>query len=145
MEIFKLLDTLEDLINDGRKIPLSDKCIVNQNDILEIIQEIRKNLPEELKQAKWVKEERERILNEAKKEADGMVKDAENKTIFMIDEHEITKKAYEQKNQIVSQANESSREITQGAREYADNILANLSETLKKTLKEIESNRKELK
>ncbi len=145
MEIFKLLDTLEDLINDGRKIPLSDKCIVNQNDILEIIQEIRKNLPEELKQAKWVKEERERILNEAKKEADGMVKDAENKTIFMIDEHEITKKAYEQKNQIVSQANESSREITQGAREYADNILANLSETLEKTLKEIESNRKELK
>ena len=143
MEIFKLLDTLEDLINDGRKIPLSDKCIVNQNDILEIIQEIRKNLPEELKQAKWVKEERERILNEAKKEADGMVKDAENKTIFMIDEHEITKKAYEQKNQIVSQANESSREITQGAREYADNILANLSETLEKTLKEIESNRKE--
>ena len=145
MEIFKLLDTLEDLINDGRKIPLSDKCIVNQNDILEIIQEIRKNIPEELKQAKWVKEERERILNEAKKEADGMVKDAENKTIFMIDEHEITKKAYEQKNQIVSQANESSREITQGAREYADNILANLSETLEKTLKEIESNRKELK
>lgn len=145
MEIFKLLDTLEDLINDGRKIPLSDKCIVNQNDILEIIQEIRKNLPEELKQAKWVKEERERILNEAKKEADGMVKDAENKTIFMIDEHEITKKAYEQKNQIVSQANESSREITQGAREYADNILANLSETLEKTLKEIETNRKELK
>ena len=145
MEIFKLLDTLEDLINDGRKIPLSDKCIVNQNDILEIIQEIRKNLPEELKQAKWVKEERERILNEAKKEAEGMVKDAENKTIFMIDEHEITKKAYEQKNQIVSQANESSREITQGAREYADNILANLSETLEKTLKEIESNRKELK
>ena len=145
MEIYDLLDQLENLIEESKKIPFSDKCIVEQEQINDLIKEIRLKLPDELKQAKWVKEERERILNEAKKEADGMVKDAENKTIFMIDEHEITKKAYEQKNQIVSQANESSREITQGAREYADNILANLSETLEKTLKEIESNRKELK
>ena len=145
MEIFNLLDTLEDSIKDGKKIPFSDKCIINESDVIDIIHEIRENLPDELKQAKWVKEERERILNEAQKEADGVVKDAEKKIISMIDEHEITKKAYEQKNQIVSQANESAREITQGAREYADNILANLSDTLEKTLKEIEENRKELK
>ena len=145
MEIFTLLEKLEELINNSKKIPLSDRCMVEQKEILDIIKEIRLKLPDELKQAKWVKEERERILTEANKEADNVVKEAENRIIAMIDEHEITKKAYEQKNEIMSAANENSRQITQGAREYADNILDNLALSLEKTLKEIKSNRKELK
>ena len=145
MEIFNLLDSLEELLENGKKVPLSGKVIVDQEDITELIKEIRLKIPDELKQAKWVKEEREKILAEAKKEADDVVKEAENRIIAMIDEHEITKQAYEQKNQIVSAANESSRQITQGARQYADNILANLAKSLEKTLKEIEQDRKELK
>lgn len=145
MEIFTLLESLEELIENGKKVPFAEKCVVDQNEVLELIKEIRLKLPDELKQAKWVKEERERILAEAKKEADDVVKEAENRIIAMIDEHEITKKAYEQKNEIMSAANESSRQITQGAREYADNILANLSSSLEKTLSEIQENRKELK
>ena len=145
MEIFTLLDTLEDLIENAKKVPFSEKLIVEREEFLDLIKEIRLKLPDELKQAKWVKEERERILTEAQKEADDVVKEAENRIISMIDEHEITKKAYEQKNQIMSAANESSRQITQGAREYADNILENLAKSLEKTLKEIEDDRKELK
>ena len=145
MEIFTLLDTLEDLIENAKKVPFSEKSIVEREEFLDLIKEIRLKLPDELKQAKWVKEERERILTEAQKEADDVVKEAENRIISMIDEHEITKKAYEQKNQIMSAANESSRQITQGAREYADSILENLAKSLEKTLKEIEDDRKELK
>ena len=145
MEIFTLLENLEELIENGKKVPFSEKTIIDQDEVFDLIKEIRLKLPDELKQAKWVREERERILAEAQKEADDVVKEAENRIISMIDEHEITKKAYEQKNQIMSQANESSRQITQGAREYADNILANLEKTLEKTLKEIDENRKELK
>ena len=77
-------------------------------------------LPDELKQAKWVKEERQRILVEAQKEADGIVKEAENRIIAMIDEHEITRKAYDQKAQIIETANEMSREISKGTKEYRD-------------------------
>ena len=145
MEIFTLLETLEDLIENSKKMPFSDKCVIDQNEVLDLIKEVRLKLPDELKQAKWVKEERERILAEAQKEADDVVKEAENRIISMIDEHEITKKAYEQKNQIMSAANESSRQITQGAREYADNILESLGKTLEKVLNEIELDRKELK
>ena len=145
MEIFTLLETLEDLIEKGKKVPFSEKCMIEHDDALELIKEIRLKLPDELKQAKWVKEERERILAEAQKEADDVVKEAENRIISMIDEHEITKKAYEQKNQIMSAANESSRQITQGAKEYADGILSDLAKSLSETLKEIEKDRKELK
>ena len=79
MEIFQLLDNLEDLIENSKKVPLSDKSMIDKEEILEVLKEIRLKLPDELKQAKWVKEERERILAEAQKEADDVVKEAENR------------------------------------------------------------------
>ena len=136
----------------SKKIPFSSKSIVDKEEILEIIKEIRLKLPDELKQAKWIKEERGRILEEAGKEADGIVKEAENRIIAMIDEHEITRKAYEQKAEIIETANEMSREISKGTKDYADSILANLETTINnvsvsinEAIKTIENNRKELK
>ena len=58
MEIFTLLESLEELIENSKKVPLSDKCIVSQEAILDLIKEIRLKLPDDLKQAKWVREER---------------------------------------------------------------------------------------
>ena len=145
MEIFTLLETLEDIMEKSRSIPFSKKCITNKEEILEIIQEIRLKLPDEIKQAKWVKEERQRILLEAQNEANGIIKEAENRIISMIDEHEITKKAYEKKVEIIETANEMSREIKSGTEEYADGVLAGIEVALEDALKVIKENRKELK
>ena len=152
MEIFTLLETLEDIMERSKGIPFTEKGIVEKDEVLEIIKEIRLKLPDELKQAKWVKEERARILDEAKKEADGIVREAENRIIAMIDEHEITRKAYDQKAEIIETANEMSREISKGTKDYADTILANLENTINsvsvsinEAIKTIEINRKELK
>ena len=62
----------------------------------------------------------------------------------MIDEHEITKKAYEQKNKIIENANDMAREISNGTKAYADSILAGVQVTLEDALKVIQNNRKEL-
>ena len=97
MEIFTLLETLEDILERSRRLPFTEKVITDKTEILDIIREIRLKLPDELKQAKWIKEERERIIAEAQKDADDIVKEAENSINSMIDEHEITKKAYEKK------------------------------------------------
>ncbi|MCI8277436.1 MAG: ATPase [Clostridia bacterium] len=159
MEIFTLLETLEDILEKSKNVPFTDKCIVEKNEILDIIKEIRLNLPDELKQAKWIKEERERIIAEAQKDAEDLMKEAENRIISMIDEHEITKKAYDKKTEIIADANEMYREITKGTTTYVDSILAdiesnmkNLSSTLinvessvKTALETIQNNRKELK
>ncbi len=152
MEIFTLLDTLEDILDKSKHIPFTEKGVVDKEEILEIIQEIRLKLPDELKQAKWIKEERGRILQEAEKEADDIVREAENRIIAMIDEHEITRKAYDQKAEIIETANEMSREITKGTKDYADGILENLevainniNASIAEALKTIEQNRNELK
>ncbi len=145
MEIFTLLETLEDMLEKSRNVPFSGKCVVDKEEILDIIKEIRLKLPEELKQAKWVKEERQRILVEAQNEADEIIKEAENRIISMIDEHEITRKAYEKKFEIIETANEMSREISKGTKDYADSVLSGIEVALQDALKVIQDNRKELK
>ena len=145
MEIFTLLENIEDILEKSKNVPFSSKAMVDKEEILEIISELRLKLPEELKQAKWIKEERQRILVEAQKEADDIVKEAENRIISMIDEHEITKKAYEKKAEIIETANEMSREISKGTKDYADNVLNGIEVALQEALKIIQNNRSELK
>jgi cell division septum initiation protein DivIVA len=140
MEIFTLLETLEDILERSKSVPFSGKAIVDKEEMLEMIKEIRLKLPDELKQAKWVKEERQRIIEEAQKEADGIVKEAENRIISMIDEHEITRKAYDQKAEIIETANEMSREISKGTKEYADNLLGETETLLTDTLTNLTNN-----
>ena len=123
MEILSILETLEDLVEKSVSVPFSGKCMIDKEEILEIIKEIRLKLPDDIKQAKWVKEERQRILLEAQKEANEIIKDAENKISSLVDEHEITKRAYEQSNEIVSNAQKNAKEIRLGTREYADSVL----------------------
>ena len=104
MEILSILETLEDLVEKTVSVPFTGKCLVDKEEILEIVKELRLKLPDDIKQAKWVKEERQRILLDAQKEANNMLKDAEGKIASMVNEHEITKKAYEQANEIVAAA-----------------------------------------
>ena len=159
MEIFTLLETLEDILERSKTLPFTEKSIVEKNQFLDIIKEIRLKLPDELKQAKWIKEERERIISEAQKDADDIVKEAENRIISMIDEHEITKKAYDKKTEIIADANEMHREMIQGTNTYVDGILEKVENTMielgknlssvelaiQNSLDVIQNNRKELK
>lgn len=132
MEIYDLLDTLEDILEKSRGMPLTKKSVVDKDEMLDIIKEIRLRLPEEMKQAKWIKEERERIIKEAEKDADDIMKEAENRIISMIDEHEITKQANEKKNEIITTANDMYREYQNNANNYADSMLKDVEETMVK-------------
>lgn len=145
MEILSILETLEEVIEKSVSVPFSGKCMVDREEILEIVKEMRLKLPDDIKQAKWVKEERQKILLEAQKEANNIIKDAENKIASLVDEHEITKKAYDQANEIVSNAQKNAREIRLGTKEYADNVLSKVEEILEETLEVIKANRQEMK
>ena len=145
MEVLSLLDELEDIIDKGGGLPFTSKALFDKEELLDIVKEIKLKLPDEVKQAKWVKEERQRILLEAQKEASDIVKEAETRIISMIDEHEITRKACEQKEAIIESANSMAQEISQGTKEYADEILARIEDVLHANLDIIQKNRKELR
>ena len=131
MEVFELLEEIESLIEDGKALPFTAKRIVDVEVLEQILEEIKRKMPDEMKQAKWIKEERTRILQEANKEAEDIVKEAENRIIEMIDEHEITKQAYIRQDQIIDEAKRHSREITEGTKTYTDEILSEAETKIK--------------
>lgn len=145
MEIFSLLENLEELLESGAKVPFSTKVMVDIEELREVLEDIRLKLPDELKQAKWVKEERQRIISDAEQESENMIKDAQNKIVKMVDEHVITQQALQQKEDIIESANQVSKEISVGTRDYADAILEKVEEVLKESLTIISENRRELK
>lgn len=145
MEVLTLLETLEEMLNRSASIPLTKRTLIDRDELLSVVSDIKLKLPDELKQAKWVKEERQKILVDAQKEANQLIKEAENRIIAMIDEHEITKKAYEQKTEIIDSANAFSKDLINGTKKYADDILAELEANLQDKLDIIKDNRKELK
>ena len=143
MEILAALDKMEDLLEKSWSI--FGATMVNKDEILEIMKDIRVSLPDEVKQAKWVKEERQRILLEAQKEASTIIKEAETRIVTMIDENEITRQAYNQANETIINAQKTARDIKLGALDYTDELLAKIEEKLKDTYLEVHKNREELK
>ncbi len=145
MEIFDVIDQIEDIVENSFTLPIFRKTLIDRDDIMELLSDLRLRLPEDLKQAKWLKDERSGIIASAHQEATNIVKDAEEKVAQMVEEHEITKKAYDQANEIITNAQKNAREIRLGARQYAENLLTSLEERLIRQAEEIKAGREELR
>ena len=145
MDILLLLDEVEDIIEDGTSVPFSKKILVDTEELLDILKEIRIRLPDEIKQAAWIKEEKQRILAEAQKDADNILNEAEYKLEELIDQEGITKAAQERAEEIINKAQTTAKEIRLGAMEYADSLLAETQEQLKELIETINENRRELR
>lgn len=145
MEIFDIIDQLEDIIESSFTLPIISKTLIQKDDVMELLSDLRLRLPEDLKQAKWVQEERSGIIAGAHQEAGNILKSAEEKVAEMIEENEITKKAYDQANEIITNAQKNAREIRLGARQYAESLLADLEGRLTGQIEEIKAGRNELR
>ena len=104
MDILNLLERLEDIIEDASKFPLSSKVMIDKEEILEVINEIRLKLPDEINRASWVAKERQRILNEAQTEADELIDKIKDQQKILIEENEVSKLAQKRANQIIREA-----------------------------------------
>lgn len=145
MKVLKLLEELEDIIESGSSIPFAHKVLVDKNEVLELIKEIRIQLPDEIKQAQWIKEERQRILVEAQQEADVVLEEANKHIMEMVDENEITKAARQQAGEIIAQAQINAKELRIGARDYVDELLGQAENSFIKLIETIQENRNEIK
>ncbi len=145
MDILDLIDEVKDVVEAGTSVPFTGKVMVDKEEILDIINEIRIKLPDEIKQAVWIKDERQRILAEAQKDADNMINEANYKLEEMVEEDEILRVANQRAEDIISRAQISAKEIRIGAMEYADTLLEETQENLKEVIQLLNDNRKELR
>ncbi|MBQ9757437.1 MAG: ATPase [Clostridia bacterium] len=133
-----LISELEDIIDKGVAVPFTGRCMLDKEELLEIIQEIRLKLPTDLEQAKWIKAERQNIINDANKEAEEIIKIANDKLIAMIDENEITKKAMAAAAEITTTANAEAQAAKNSSYQYADYLLENVETVVQKTIRDLE-------
>lgn len=126
MDIISLLEYLEEILETSTKVPMSGKVMVNKKEALDIIDQIVNYLPEEFKKAKWICDEKERILSEAILEAE-RVKAENLKTLKKhIENHDIMKEAKLRAVEIESQAQKNAKAMRLSARDYANGILTQL-------------------
>ncbi len=138
MDALELLTELEDIIDKGVAVPFTGRCMLDKEELLEIIQEIRLKLPTDLEQAKWIKAERQNIISDANKEADEIIKVANDKLIAMINENEITKKAMAAAAEITDSANAEAQAAKNSSYQYADYLLENVETVVLKTIRDLE-------
>ena len=141
MDIMEIIEIMEETIDKASSIPLTGKILLDKEEILDYIQEMRLSYPDEVKEAKWVKEERERIISEAEARADSMIKTAETKMLQMVDENEITKQAQEYANSLVEEAKAQSTKLITDSDQYADDILGDVERRLEMLLKKVTDDR----
>lgn len=123
IRVMSLLDELEDLVTNASKVPFSDKTIVDGDELKSIIDDIRLSLPKDIQQARWVKDEQERILNEAKSVYDKVIVAAKRQAEYLVENDIVKKEAEKRANALVNEAESHSRYIKLRAYEYIDKML----------------------
>ena len=128
MKVLELLDELEEIIELASSVPVVRKVMVDPNEITEIVKEIRLELPDEIQQAQWIKNERTRILDEAKAEYEKIIADAQEKANQLVEQDEITIKAKARADEIMRIAKENSSVMKMSILDYTDGMLMNLQD-----------------
>ena len=128
MKVLELLDELDEIIEVASSVPVVRKVMVDPNEVTEIVKEIRRELPDEIQQAQWIKNERTRILDEAKAEYEKIIKDAQEKANALVEQDEITIKAKERADEILRVARENCSVMKMSILDYTDGMLYNLQE-----------------
>lgn len=145
MELLTVINELEELIETSGRIPLTRKVLVDEERILDILDRIRTILPDDVRKAKWVVQEREKVMDEAHKEAQRILEEARREAEKKAEESEVVHQAKEMAESILGKAEQVAREIKLGAREYADEVLAKLEERLDRITREVQQGRAELR
>lgn len=132
--VYTLLESLEDVIEKAKQVPLSSNVKVSREEIFEIIEGIRLALPQEIKQAQRIVHNSESIINNAHASANGVINAANETAEKMTMEHEITKRAQEEAEAIITDARNKAEDMRLGAIEYADQMLENTENQIKAVL-----------
>ncbi|MBP1561829.1 MAG: ATPase [Oscillospiraceae bacterium] len=146
MIIDDILDLMDDLLDNAASVPFSvKKSIVDGDQLRDYINEIRLNLPQEIKQAKLIVRDRQSIINDANKEADAIIRRAEDRAKVIVSNDEITKAAKARAAEILTQAQGKAKEIKNAANSYIDDILVQTEENLQANLSSVRKKRQDVK
>src|SRR6476661_1811476 len=101
MDVLQLIDQLEQLVSAGTRLPLSSRTMIDEQGFLDIIDQLRVSVPEELKQARRFTQERERVMQQAEAEAEKIMSAAQDRATSMLQENELIRQAEEESQRLI--------------------------------------------
>jgi vacuolar-type H+-ATPase subunit H len=134
IEIQLLLDRLEALLVESRQLPFVSGVLIDRDRCFDIINQMRISIPEEVKKAKRLQQERERIITHANEEAERIIALAHERAAELVAEHKIAEQADRAAQKVLDQAEREAAKVQSGADEYARSVLAQLQEHLTQQL-----------
>jgi len=119
-------------------MPLSSSALINREDLLELLEAAMSELPDEIKQARWVVKDREELLAKARRDGENIAQRAQDERARLISEQEVVRAAIEEAERILGEAREQARQLRLEAEDYVDAKLAQYEIVLEKTYTELE-------
>lgn len=146
MNVNELLDTIEDALEESAGMPLSGgKRIVDVGQIRDYLDEVRVNLPVELRQAQSIVSDRGQLIDSANAQAQAIIRKAEERARVLVSEAEIVKAAQQRASEILSAAQSEARALRQSTTDYCDNMLKTTEETMAENAAQVRSLRANLR
>lgn len=143
--VLALVEELLASVEAARKMPLTNKIMLDQDELLDLLEQLRDELPVELGQAQVVLRDRDKLITGARAEAERILREATQRAEDMSRDNVITESARKHAEEIVDQASQVAREIRTSANDYTDSLLLKAQETLAAMLKAVDSARGELR
>ena len=137
-----IIGALYDMVQDARSMPLAaDKCILERDKVLDMLDEIIAQLPAELKQSRTIVESRNELISQARREAEGILRDAQEKAKQMVTKEAIYVEAKKRSEELVSQTQERINQLRRAANEYMDESMRQTEEVVAAALNEVRDTR----
>ena len=130
MDILYLLDQLEEVLGAGSRVPLTSRTLVDEQEILDIVDQIRVSIPDEIKAARRVTDERDQVIADAHAEADRILRDADAQAAERVGEHHLVRAAEMRAADIEDRALQQATDIRHEADAYAHRVLQKLRDQL---------------
>ncbi len=137
-----IIGALYDLVQDARSMPLAaDKCILERDKVLDMLDEIIAQLPGELKQSRTIVESRNELISQARREADGILREAQEKAKQLVTKEAIYAEALKRSEELVNQTQNRINQLRKAANEYMDESLRQTEEVISGALTEVRETR----
>ena len=144
--IEQIISALYDMVQDARALPLgADKCILERDKVLDMLDEIIAQLPVELKQARTIVESRNELIGQARREAEALIRQAQDKADKMIEEEAIYQEAKRQCQEMVLQTQGRMAELRKASNDYMDDALRRTEEAIAMSLEDVRDTRTKFK
>ena len=144
VDFMYLLDRLEETLVTGSRVPLMARTLVDEQECLDILDQMRVAMPTEIKEARRVIAERDHILAQAREETERIVRAAEQRAARLVEEHAIVRSAEVRANEIEEQAEQDAINIREEADGYAETVLTRVQERLEQALTNVKAGLREL-